>query len=869
MKLVSIELSDMRRFVTPARIDAIGPGLNVLSAPNEFGKSTLFDALQALFFQPHRSRSREITGLKPHVGGAPQITVEVDLPEGRHTLSKRWLTKPQATVHRGTTLVAQADEAEAFISRLVQSDGEGGPAGLLWVRQGLTRLEGESETAKERETAKAARRNLMTSVAGEVESLTGGRRMDRALSRTREDLARYLTNTGRPLKGGPLAEAEAAVNDLATRKAELESTARQLSDALTRRREVAKLLASLTDPQEVETRQTRLAEATRRLDEAKRHAETLGAAASALRGATLEEKALADRLAALQRAQADRDLAAAALTTAQAAAGAARQATGVAEAALAPLAAALAAARAGRSAADAVLNEALRAEAARSAAARRAELARRIAEVQDLTARRAPLARAAATGPTARDLTDLQALQHEVEVQRALRDRSAPQIRFHHTGDRRVTRDGTALGDDTLPVVQETRFDMPGLGHFILSPGAGKDSAALDRAETALSAALSRLNLSDLAAAQALAAARGDAAAALRDIDAALLAAAPDGLAALEADLAALPAQITARPDLPAVDVAQAAAQTAAAALDLAQTAHDAARAEAERLRLADASASVTAKAAQTALSVAEQALAGLGDSSQAGLAADLAAAAQRLALVRERHDALLADAPDLTAAEAALTRARSVTDSAATEVQRLQTERASLDTLIDLRSGAGVMEELADTAARLVAAETTLAHIRFEVAVLQELARSLESARDQARDRYFEPVLTELRPLLRALWPDAELRFDGESLLPTALVRDGREEPLSILSGGTQEQIALLVRLAFARLLAARGTHAPIIFDDALVYTDDDRIEKMFDSLHAMAGDQQIIVLSCRQRAFRDLGGTALQVVHARHPLG
>ncbi|MEY3307905.1 MAG: hypothetical protein RLZZ413_1943, partial [Pseudomonadota bacterium] len=69
----------------------------------------------------------------------------------------------------------------------------------------------------------------------------------------------------------------------------------------------------------------------------------------------------------------------------------------------------------------------------------------------------------------------------------------------------------------------------------------------------------------------------------------------------------------------------------------------------------------------------------------------------------------------------------------------------------------------------------------------------------------------------------------------------------------------ALLVRLAFARLLARTGRHAPVILDDALVYTDDDRIERMFDALHGQAADLQIIVFSCRQRAFRDLGGTKL----------
>ncbi|NIY98759.1 hypothetical protein HC022_21785 [Salipiger sp. HF18] len=51
------------------------------------------------------------------------------------------------------------------------------------------------------------------------------------------------------------------------------------------------------------------------------------------------------------------------------------------------------------------------------------------------------------------------------------------------------------------------------------------------------------------------------------------------------------------------------------------------------------------------------------------------------------------------------------------------------------------------------------------------------------------------------------------------------------------------------------------MILDDALVFTDDDRIERMFDALTRQAGDLQILVLTCRQRAFRELGGTALQL--------
>ncbi|CAN0515969.1 unnamed protein product [Laminaria digitata] len=147
------------------------------------------------------------------------------------------------------------------------------------------------------------------------------------------------------------------------------------------------------------------------------------------------------------------------------------------------------------------------------------------------------------------------------------------------------------------------------------------------------------------------------------------------------------------------------------------------------------------------------------------------------------------------------------------------------------------------------------------EVAVLQRLAAALEAARSAAKDRYFTPVANALRPLLHLLWPEAQLEWDGTDLLPRQLIRNGREETVDVLSGGTQEQLALLVRLAFARLLAQDGRAAPVILDDALVYTDDDRIERMFDALHRQAADVQIIVLTCRQRAFRDLGGQQLSI--------
>lgn len=120
---------------------------------------------------------------------------------------------------------------------------------------------------------------------------------------------------------------------------------------------------------------------------------------------------------------------------------------------------------------------------------------------------------------------------------------------------------------------------------------------------------------------------------------------------------------------------------------------------------------------------------------------------------------------------------------------------------------------------------------------------------------------MAELTPLLRRLWPEAQVQVDADSVLPSQLARGAAEEQLTQLSGGTQEQLALMVRLAFARLLAKSGKGIPVILDDALVYTDDARIEALFDALTLQANDLQILVFSCRQKSFRDLGGTSLAI--------
>ena len=219
-------------------------------------------------------------------------------------------------------------------------------------------------------------------------------------------------------------------------------------------------------------------------------------------------------------------------------------------------------------------------------------------------------------------------------------------------------------------------------------------------------------------------------------------------------------------------------------------------------------------------------------------------------------RDSLRATAPDLSAAEAKHDRAVQADEEDKKEINRQERELARLNGAIHTRSEGAVEEKLAEVIGKLARAEKRAAQFASHVKAMRLLIDHLEAARVDAQETYFEPIRNELLPLLRQLYAGAEFQIDAEKLLIETITRNGVTDKIEVLSGGAFEQIAILTRLAFAKLFAKHGNHVPIILDDALVHTDDERISTMFNMLAQIARDQQIIVLSCRTRAFSDLGG-------------
>jgi uncharacterized protein YhaN len=80
MKLTALRLHNIKRFAgCGVAIEGIREGVNVLCAANEFGKSTSFEALHGLFFQPHTSTAGDVRNLRPYSGGSPLVEADIAL----------------------------------------------------------------------------------------------------------------------------------------------------------------------------------------------------------------------------------------------------------------------------------------------------------------------------------------------------------------------------------------------------------------------------------------------------------------------------------------------------------------------------------------------------------------------------------------------------------------------------------------------------------------------------------------------------------------------------------------------------------------------------------------------------------------------
>lgn len=142
-----------------------------------------------------------------------------------------------------------------------------------------------------------------------------------------------------------------------------------------------------------------------------------------------------------------------------------------------------------------------------------------------------------------------------------------------------------------------------------------------------------------------------------------------------------------------------------------------------------------------------------------------------------------------------------------------------------------------------------------LEAAASRLLLASLTQAQRESKDRWLGPVRERVTPYLKFLEPDSDIVLNDQTFEIEGIVRNGVSEPFNALSTGAREQIAVITRLAVADILRASGQPSALILDDALVNTDEARLERMQRVLQTAAKSLQVLILTCREGDFLGLG--------------
>ena len=894
MRLRSFEVCDFRKFDRPVRLEGLGDGINVLAEPNEFGKSTLLAALKAVLFEQHRAKGKLGEAMHHYQNRtSPVLSLGFELDGGLHRIEKRFMHRePYArlTLPDGTRI--EGDEAEERLQELLGFGPPGtkgatadsvGLWGALWVAQ--------QASVKQPELQAMGRATLHGCLENELGTLAGGDRSFLLSSQVKAELFALIDGNGNPK--GRLKEAGAQLAAIDVSLGQLRNKRAAMGSMITELTQLRRDLSHASDANADKILVDDLGDARRRRDAALQHQHVLLGVVAALKlaeqrhyDAEAETKRRVDRrgkIIAAEGAQAAARAVEARLLEEQVGAQtrlASRQAgLRSAEAAATTAAEALRKANAVSSLvmrSDKVIRLGAQHTRATAAQAKVNQLAGQLsANPADATRMRAVMD---VSGTLDRARSVLDALATEVAID------------LEPGAVGRLQVSGVTLSDRStvLRVVEDTTIAIVGIGLVRVRP-AIKERATLQAevafAEAALTATLRAIGAANLAEAAHMETTRSGLSAQLKAAEAVLKAETPGeaaiglkpGLEALRnhvdagrsrmaADLAALGLE-----QLPTVTEADAILddckrtdQAAIVGVAQARAAMAGPEAEHDRAKIAQFAAVHAAAQARTTLTALQaEEDAAIAMEVEADLAVRLTAAD----IERTAQQALVAQvqrnkpADTVEGMDARIKRLEETSTTRVDTVRRLREEIAGLTAGIAHNEGEGLDEQIAalergrdDVASEQVA-------LQREAEVLTLLRDTLAVAERETRERYVAPVRQRLTPYLQGLFPGVEVTL-GDDLRITGLTRLARTEELERLSDGTVEQVAVLLRLAYADLLLSQGKPAMLILDDALAYSDRDRLELIFDVLTRAAERMQVIVLTCRTEAFSRLGGNRLRLV-------
>jgi hypothetical protein len=139
-----------------------------------------------------------------------------------------------------------------------------------------------------------------------------------------------------------------------------------------------------------------------------------------------------------------------------------------------------------------------------------------------------------------------------------------------------------------------------------------------------------------------------------------------------------------------------------------------------------------------------------------------------------------------------------------------------------------------------------------------QCLFNTMCEERDKASRAYVAPLKDKIEILGRLVFDPSFQVTINDDLKITSRTVSGVTVPFDSLSGGTREQLSLMYRLSCSMIVAKDGG-TPVILDDALGYTDQERLKLMGAVLAVAAKECQIVIFTCVPDRYAFIGEAAV----------
>ena len=227
-------------------------------------------------------------------------------------------------------------------------------------------------------------------------------------------------------------------------------------------------------------------------------------------------------------------------------------------------------------------------------------------------------------------------------------------------------------------------------------------------------------------------------------------------------------------------------------------------------------------------------------------------ACAARESLVSAEQELRAADPESL---KVRMKNAQDAAQRARDDLRANQTRQNELRIRLSLRGEEGFHTRHDDALGRLrhVEREHKGTEARAEAARL--LHDTFSMRRQKARERYSGPFRQLIEQLGRIVFsPSFSVDVD-ESLRIVRRTLDGDTLRVDQLSAGALEQLAVISRLACAAIVSPDSGGAPVIIDDALGWSDPDRLERMGAAIAAAGEHCQVIILTCTPSRYSHIG--------------